>query len=165
MEALAISLLIGMGLLLGGASWKGMARWVLGALGLAALIVSLSRLCELYPNSCSLNCWIGQLSGQACATPPDPNPPSPSPTPSDLISPSLPSVPPSLPVSPGQVSPSALPSFPPVQPALPPPTAVSPLQSPAAPVQKPAQPIPTPRPSASPCADGNCDCVNYKCLW
>jgi hypothetical protein len=159
MEALVISLLIGLGLLLSGISWKGLARWVMGALGVAVLTVSLSRLCELYPNSCSLNCWIGQLSGQACvvASPTDPTEPLISPA--HPISPAPP-ISPSLPVSPGQVPSPTLPSLSPIQP----------LPSPSQPLPSLVQPLPsqrpvTPSPVPAPCADGKCDCVNYKCLW
>ncbi len=162
MEALAVSFIVGLGLLLGGAIWKGLARWVLGALGVAMLVVALSRICELYPNSCSINCWIGQLAGSPCTAvdlEPSPAPTSPSVEPSVTPSPTLPpttqaspSVLPTTQASPSaSASPSPSPSAPAVQPSLPPP-AQTPSQRPGI-------------PSASPCADGNCDCVDYKCLW
>ena len=166
MEALAISLIVSLGLLVSGARWKGMARWVLSALGLAVLIVSLSRLCEFYPNTCSPSCWVGQLAGNPCTSGPvqvvpsiSPTLPPISPTTSSSVSPSV-----SPSVLPNQISPTTLPatitpSPPSVVPSIPPTT--RPVLPAPLPTQKPV----LPSPSFSPCADGNCDCVDYKCLW
>jgi len=172
-EALAISFIVALGLLLSGAQWKGIARWVLGALGFAVLIVSLSRLCEFYPNSCSLNCWIGQLAGTPCTSDSVQVVPSISPSVSPTLLPISPTT--SSSVSPSVVSPSASQSVLPAQisPTVSPSTLPAPILPSVTPTTRPSllpAPLPTqkpvlPSPSLSPCADGNCNCVDYKCLW
>lgn len=151
MEALALSVVIGLAMLLSGVRWGGIARWALVALGISILLTALRQGCEQYPEVCSFS-WIDSPTSPSVS----PLTPTPSVSPSISVTPITPTTPvsPITPVTPTTpVSPVT-----PTTPVLPPP---SPTPSSPRPTTRPA----TPSPYLSPCTDGNCTCVDYKCLW
>lgn len=161
METLALSLIIGTALMLSGFRVGGLARWGLSAFGLAVLVMTFSRFCEASPSVCSLD-WL--FEGRLDPTPAPtlvPTPtfaPAPPPTPVPTFSPT----PFPTPVPTFSPAPTPVPTYSPAPVPTPVPT---PVPSPV-PTYFPAPtptPVPTPVPSA--CADGNCTCVDYKCLW
>ncbi len=145
MNGILLSLLgVALGLVGVGTGWGGIARWLLITIG-ASIIPP--TLCTFYPNQCP-----DALANFLAAQPLDIATPSPSPT--DTLSPS---VSPSPSLSP---SPFPSPSFSPSPSPLP---SRSPLPSPS---PSPSPPVTrrTPDP-LQPCEDGECTCVDYKCLW
>ncbi len=172
MEALLLAIVIGFAMLFSGFRLKGMFRWSLITGSLIILLTTMSRTCEANPGFCSFD-WVFDTLQNPLPLPdvrsPSPDFPAPSaPYPdSPTPAPDTPYPDPETPTTPYPETPEPNTPYPD---DLPPADTQSP--SPAYPPFRTPTPVPSPqpttrptRPDLDPCRDGNCTCVDYKCLW
>lgn len=160
---------MGLAMLLTGIRLSGLWRLWLIAGGVALLILSINRTCEARPDFCSFD-WLWVRLEEPWIEPRSPQPdysadpdlsPNPDFSPDPDYSPN-PDFSPSPDFSPDpDYSPNPDYSPPPRTPAPTPPLSPSPLP----PSPLPSSPRPSPSPNLEACRDGNCTCVNYRCLW